>query len=91
MKSLTIYSGFRGHPPVDPADGYRPFYGGTCYSQLTSGQTLDVVTYNNRSAIATGPWPVTTDSAQVYARPIDGYSMQEAVTTTLEANVSCTP
>ncbi|KAF2161910.1 hypothetical protein M409DRAFT_27637 [Zasmidium cellare ATCC 36951] len=56
--------------------------GGTCYSDLSSGQVLTQVTqYNDKSISATIPFTATAAGAQVYAHPMDGYSAQEAQVT----------
>lgn len=80
---------FKGAPPKNDTtlDGFRPFYGGTCYSDATVGRVLSVTQYNERSVVGSSQWTVTATSAQVYARPIDGYAVREAtVTRTVEVS-----
>ncbi|USW51757.1 hypothetical protein Slin15195_G050760 [Septoria linicola] len=84
--------------PKTTVDGYRPFYGGTCYSDVPSGSGVRVTQYNNASISATITFTASTDGAQVYAHPIDGYALQQAQQTifvsadaTAAASASATP
>lgn len=75
---MILLRSFTRADPKTTVDGYRPMYGGTCYSDVPYMSVLSHVTqYNNRSVIATVPITATTSGMQVYAHPIDGYALQQ--------------
>ncbi|CAI6340521.1 unnamed protein product [Periconia digitata] len=67
-------SGFQFHPPDSTVDSSRPFYGGTCYSDMTSGSSYPVVRYNTAGDTASTLFPATATDVQAYAHPIDGFA-----------------
>ena len=86
---LTISnSGFKRTDPSITVDGYRPMYGGTCYSPAPVGTGIRVTQYNNMSVSATVTFTASTSGANVYAHPIDGYALQAQETVFVSANVS---
>lgn len=73
-------SGFNLTLPATTAVSTRPFYGGTCYSDFTVGDTITVAKYASTSLSATIPFtPKSTD--QAFAHPIDGFIRGAAIAT----------
>ncbi|KAK8170098.1 hypothetical protein IWX90DRAFT_198306 [Phyllosticta citrichinensis] len=65
-------SGFNLTLPASTAVSTRPFYGGTCYSDFTVGDTITVAKYDSTSLSTTIPFtPKSTD--QAFGHPIDGF------------------
>ena len=62
----------------------RPSYGGTCYSEFTSGQWLTVTEYNGNSVIGTKTLSEST-VGQVYAHVIDGVVSQGVLQTSVSS------
>lgn len=71
--NLLVDRSYQLHNPDVLVDNTRSAYGGTCYSDLSSGQTLTVTGYDTASVTATFTWVASVTNAQVYAHPIDGY------------------
>ncbi|PVI04843.1 hypothetical protein DM02DRAFT_611201 [Periconia macrospinosa] len=67
-------SNYLFHPPDSTVDSNRPFYGGTCYSDMTSGSSYPLVQYNTNGDTASSLFPVTTTNVQAFAHPIDGFA-----------------
>ncbi|KAK8061638.1 hypothetical protein PG994_008004 [Apiospora phragmitis] len=68
-------SGYLLHLPDSTVDPDRPAYGGTCYSQFTVGQTVNVTKYGTASLSGTGKFAATTSVDSAYAHPMDGYKV----------------
>ena len=73
---LTYSSGYglgnRSDAPLD-----RPAAGGTCYTDIKMGQTIDITAYDSTTLLGTTTWIATTSGAQAYAYPLDGYRSAE--------------
>ncbi|KAL9530755.1 hypothetical protein SMMN14_05632 [Sphaerulina musiva] len=80
--------GFRRTDPKTTVDGYRPFYGGTCYSELPSGSAVRVTQYNNLSISATVTFTASSQNVGLYAHPIDGYAYQAQETIFVSSNAT---
>ncbi|KAF1953598.1 hypothetical protein CC80DRAFT_537461 [Byssothecium circinans] len=76
-------TGYQFHPPDSTVDSARPFYGGTCYSEMTMGSSYPVIQYNTNADTASTLFPVTATGVQAYAHPIDGFAM------TSPTNIGC--
>ncbi|KAI1393263.1 uncharacterized protein F4822DRAFT_423731 [Hypoxylon trugodes] len=68
-------SGFQLHLPDTTVDGDRPAYGGTCYSNFQSGQTVKVTAYDSASVTRALDWTASASTDQAYAHPIDGFQI----------------
>ncbi|KAL9078319.1 MAG: hypothetical protein Q9157_002750 [Trypethelium eluteriae] len=84
MKIQT--SGFDGIAPPASVVHERPSYGGTCYSDFTSGQRLTVTEYNGQSLVEAKTLSQSSPG-QVYAHVIDGMVQQEVLPTSTPATV----
>ncbi|KAH8596970.1 hypothetical protein B0O99DRAFT_671057 [Bisporella sp. PMI_857] len=51
----------------------RPGAGGTCYTNIKMGATLNITAYDSSSLVGPTTWVATTSGSQAYAYPIDGY------------------
>ncbi|KAL2436947.1 hypothetical protein ABEF95_015577 [Exophiala dermatitidis] len=80
-------SSYQLHNPDVLVDSTRSAYGGTCYSDLTSGQTLTVTGYDTASMTATFTWVASVTNAQVYAHPIDGFQAILATQTSSSSQI----
>ncbi|EHY54128.1 hypothetical protein ABEF92_008281 [Exophiala dermatitidis] len=81
-------SSYQLHNPDVLVDNTRSAYGGTCYSDLSSGQTLTVTGYDTASVTATFTWVASVTNAQVYAHPIDGYQEILATQTSSSSHIA---
>ncbi|XXH04469.1 hypothetical protein Hte_010885 [Hypoxylon texense] len=83
-------SGFLLHPPDTTIDENRPAYGGTCYSNFETSQTVKVTAYDSAGVTATVDWVASGTTDQAYAHPIDGFQLA-AVTAQNSASETQTP
>ncbi|KAK7547198.1 hypothetical protein IWX49DRAFT_591231 [Phyllosticta citricarpa] len=73
-------TGFHLTLPPTTAVSTRPFYGGTCYSDFTLGDTVTVAKYDSSSFSASIPFtPKATD--QAFGHPIDGFALGAIIPT----------
>ncbi|KAF2644804.1 hypothetical protein P280DRAFT_546225 [Massarina eburnea CBS 473.64] len=68
-------SNYQFHPPASTVDSSRPFYGGTCYSDMTMSSSYPVLQYNTNGDTASTLFPVTATNVQAFAHPIDGFAL----------------
>ncbi|RFU33042.1 hypothetical protein B7463_g3276, partial [Scytalidium lignicola] len=73
--------GYNLHPPTN-GQSSRPAYGGTCFSDFTLSQEVQVTVYNNASVTSTINFIASTTPAQAFAHPIDGWSLALATSAT---------
>lgn len=69
-------SSYALHYPDTTVDTNRPAYGGTCFSDVTAGQTLVVTLFGDSSIVEVRTVTSTTDGGQAFAHPIDGIMIQ---------------
>ncbi|KAF2087595.1 hypothetical protein K490DRAFT_65426 [Saccharata proteae CBS 121410] len=65
-------TGYELAPPTVTVSPSRPAYGGTCYSNFASGQTVNITVYNSASLVATSTWLASDSTDQAYGHVIDG-------------------
>ncbi|KAF2709028.1 hypothetical protein K504DRAFT_468246 [Pleomassaria siparia CBS 279.74] len=67
-------SGYLFQSPTKTVDSDRPAYGGTCYSQFTTGIDYSVTQFNTAGSTNLTPFSATAMGANAYAHPIDGFA-----------------
>jgi hypothetical protein len=60
----------------------QPASGGTCYTNINSGQTINITAYNSATLLGPKSWLATTSGAQGYAYPIDEFRSSNTTITT---------
>jgi len=92
---LIVNSGYGLAAPTVSVLSDRPAFGGTCYSDLTSGSSYLMTQYGSSSVTQTTYFPATTTGMQAYAYPIDGFAYgvnelqsQASTTTAVTASAS---